>query len=71
MCPPVCPKNGVLEKNIQIADDYKRSLIDNQKEVESHQKNIKILKEEKQHNIEQYNQLARWAQDAKTQLVNR
>lgn len=46
-------------------------MIDNQKEVESHQKNLNMMKEEKDHYVQQYNQLARWAGDAQKQLVNR
>ena len=47
-----------LRKNIEIADDYKRMMIDNQKEVESHEKKLKTMEEEKAIFLTQFNQLA-------------
>ena len=60
-----------LRKNLQIADDYKRTIIDNQKETESQTKELKAVRDEKDNLLNQYNQLALWAQDATNQLVNR
>lgn len=48
---------------LMLSDEYKRTLIDHDKTIESYKKNLNLLKSEKEHYIDQYQKLSQWAQN--------
>ena len=48
---------------LNFSDEYKRTLIDHDKTIESYKKNLNLLKSEKEHYIDQYQKLSQWAQN--------